>query len=272
MAPSEVTFNQMTEQPASVPDITPIPPAKLPYPDVLPPQTSPEKRPKPAPVTDGATPTQRIGREFGLWLLGILAVALAGFLLAFSGTEYLRMGQLGSAMSQVFQMAGLNNDGVVSARIRLAADDIATATAGTTPEPKKVDPSLRNTTLATVRELASQSDLSDRQKQGLAACVTLLSDGQGTSGRETCLTTLDLIAVQHTAMAPSTDRLRAAADLLKQVREAQQEQRGFWQQMAQLVLLNLLLPLLTAVFGYVFGTQQGQREANDKATGDTRSN
>jgi hypothetical protein len=33
----------------------------------------------------------------------------------------------------------------------------------------------------------------------------------------------------------------------------------FWLQAAQLILLNLLLPLLTALFGYIFGRQQTER-------------
>ena len=38
----------------------------------------------------------------------------------------------------------------------------------------------------------------------------------------------------------------------------------FWLQAAQLILLNLLLPLLTALFGYIFGRQQTERSSGER--------
>jgi hypothetical protein len=38
--------------------------------------------------------------------------------------------------------------------------------------------------------------------------------------------------------------------------EHRQAFRSFWLQAAQLVLLNLLLPLLTALLGYIFGSRE----------------
>jgi len=36
--------------------------------------------------------------------------------------------------------------------------------------------------------------------------------------------------------------------------------RAFWLSLTQMVLLNVLLPVLTALLGYVFGTTQGRAE------------
>lgn len=43
-------------------------------------------------------------------------------------------------------------------------------------------------------------------------------------------------------------------ELTRQIVEAKQSQRSFWMQFSQMILLNLLLPVLTAVLGYVFGS------------------
>ena len=43
-------------------------------------------------------------------------------------------------------------------------------------------------------------------------------------------------------------------DLSRQIVDAKQAERSFWMQFSQMILLNLLLPVLTAILGYVFGT------------------
>jgi hypothetical protein len=48
-----------------------------------------------------------------------------------------------------------------------------------------------------------------------------------------------------------------AAESAQKIQDQRQSLHLFWIQAAQLILLNLLLPLLTALFGYIFGTQQG---------------
>jgi hypothetical protein len=42
----------------------------------------------------------------------------------------------------------------------------------------------------------------------------------------------------------------------KDAHDHRQAFRLFWLQAAQLVLLNLLLPLLTALLGYIFGSRE----------------
>lgn len=43
------------------------------------------------------------------------------------------------------------------------------------------------------------------------------------------------------------------------LREHQESVRGHWLTLAQLVLLNILFPVLTALLGYIFGTQEASR-------------
>ncbi len=47
-------------------------------------------------------------------------------------------------------------------------------------------------------------------------------------------------------------------DLTRQIVDARQAQRAFWLQFAQMILLNLLLPVLTAILGYVFGASSNK--------------
>ncbi len=54
-------------------------------------------------------------------------------------------------------------------------------------------------------------------------------------------------------------RIEAVQLLQKSLAEERASHRAFWLQVAQLVLINLLLPILTALLGYIFGTQQGQK-------------
>jgi hypothetical protein len=53
------------------------------------------------------------------------------------------------------------------------------------------------------------------------------------------------------------ESIRALREIAKDVRDAQQSTRSFWLQVAQLILLNLLLPVLTALLGYIFGSYRG---------------
>ena len=63
--------------------------------------------------------------------------------------------------------------------------------------------------------------------------------------------------LRQAAAAP--DQLRQVADITRQLAEERAAFRAFWLQIAQLILLNLLLPLLTALLGYIFGTSRAAR-------------
>jgi hypothetical protein len=64
----------------------------------------------------------------------------------------------------------------------------------------------------------------------------------------------DVIRQASPGTPATADQLRTLGELAKQMGEQRQAFRAFWLQVAQLVLLNLLLPLMTALLGYIFGT------------------
>jgi len=99
--------------------------------------------------------------------------------------------------------------------------------------------------------------VSDQQFASLNSCTPFPSDS---SARATALTAcagiLDDAEKKIVAASPALERVRLLTDLSKQINEHRQSFHASWIQEAQLILLNLLMPLLTGLFGYIFGTQQ----------------
>lgn len=74
------------------------------------------------------------------------------------------------------------------------------------------------------------------------------------AGMKTLMQNLQTQVIQLPPDHPGQPRIRQ--DLLeinRQIVDARQQQRAFWMQFAQMILLNLLMPVLTAILGYVFG-------------------
>jgi len=68
-------------------------------------------------------------------------------------------------------------------------------------------------------------------------------------------------ATPVTAVPPpmeSVEHMKARQELLKAYMDAANQARDFWKGMAQMVLLNLLLPVLTGLLGYVFASRGGR--------------
>ncbi len=58
----------------------------------------------------------------------------------------------------------------------------------------------------------------------------------------------------------SAEQLHQLSEIIHQLADQRAAFRAFWLQMTQLILLNLLLPLLTALLGYIFGTTRARSE------------
>lgn len=100
-----------------------------------------------------------------------------------------------------------------------------------------------------------------------AALEKLTSDIQSlapkTAGAQVDVAKLREIVVRTEKLSTSTapagetlDLLKARQELLKAHMEVTNATRDFWTRTAQMVLLNLLLPVLTALLGYVFASKQ----------------
>lgn len=66
-----------------------------------------------------------------------------------------------------------------------------------------------------------------------------------------------LQAFATSASPPSAENVDKALQALQKITEARQAARGFWKDLMQILLVNIFLPVLTAVLGYIFGTSRG---------------
>lgn len=71
-----------------------------------------------------------------------------------------------------------------------------------------------------------------------------------------CMNILDDVRQAALEAASSTTNAEVAGTAADKFSAQRQTFHAFWLQAAQLVLLNLLLPILTALLGYIFGSQQ----------------
>ena len=108
--------------------------------------------------------------------------------------------------------------------------------------------------------------------RGRAAIQTLRNSGALTSDQATVLgeciaavppTTHCQPALTAARSLADTSRLdlealRVFRDIAKDAREHQQSARTLWLQTAQFLLLNLFLPIITALLGYIFGSQRSK--------------
>jgi hypothetical protein len=75
-------------------------------------------------------------------------------------------------------------------------------------------------------------------------------------------TSQDIEALQNLISAigkkanPTAEEIKLANDTFQLIRDARKASREFWISLSQLILLNLLLPVLTAILGYIFGSRK----------------
>jgi len=109
--------------------------------------------------------------------------------------------------------------------------------------------------LAIVSVIGRVPTTSDLQREDLKRCVPLpLAPADRTQLLSRCIDTLAVLQQGASNAAVNAEKLRTFTEFAKEVNEHRQTFRTFWLQLAQLILLNLLLPLLTALLGYIFGT------------------
>lgn len=85
----------------------------------------------------------------------------------------------------------------------------------------------------------------------VALAVLVWSEGKSLSLAETSYS-------QLSNPGTSTETATAVKELIDQIDAQRKAFREFWHEFAQMVLLNLLLPVLTAILGYVFGSREGK--------------
>jgi hypothetical protein len=64
------------------------------------------------------------------------------------------------------------------------------------------------------------------------------------------------LAAQAAALKPESPEFQQMAATLARIEEHKKDARAHLMNVSQMILLNLLLPVLTAILGYIFGTQR----------------
>jgi hypothetical protein len=135
---------------------------------------------------------------------------------------------------------------------RFAADLTA---ASTDPNWQMSDASLRNAN-AVIGRMESLPDISAGQKAEFKDCVPLPVSADRKEKLDRCGATLAELQQGVVAAAKGSISIQTAGEAADKLLEHRQSLHQFWLQVAQMILLNLLLPVLTALLGYVFGTTQ----------------
>lgn len=87
----------------------------------------------------------------------------------------------------------------------------------------------------------------------LLACVAANEFGAPSREVETAINMAQQ-SLAHCAQPCNPESVQKVSDLMAKIAESKRASRDFWISFSQFILLNLLLPVLTSILGYVFGT------------------
>ncbi len=193
------------------------------------------------------------GVQLARFVLSILSAALVVLVAYLWSSDWRFTSNLRLVYKEVMAQTAATNEFPSSASIETRAKSFRDAAA----DPQlKLSADDENGTRALAATLARLGGISDQSKTALDACIPFPIN---TASRTATLTKCaDILynAEKAAADAGSLARIRVLTDFAKEVNDQRQSFHTSWFQEAQLILLNLLLPLLTGLFGYIFGTQQ----------------
>jgi hypothetical protein len=199
-----------------------------------------------------------IGKKLTLWLLCILAGSILLLVL------YLWRMDI-TAADDIRQNYGkdLNREDValyLALRLQNFAD--ALSQAGSDPNFIVSDKTAADekALIETLNQFPSL--INNDAKVKLDGCVATLS-ATGTDRKTTlqpCIDAINKVRTEGMTTAAAAFSFQMASEASSKLLEQRQSLHEFWLKAAQLILLNLLLPVLTAALGYTFGHQQAQQQ------------
>jgi hypothetical protein len=212
--------------------------------------------PSVSPPAFGATaqmaPLTAAGLELIKLVLYLTAAAIVLLVVVLSVTEYRGFSRTNEVLDGAVAEAASTPDATdadrfkrLSAQMRLAQVDPAwTLSPGELVGAK-----------ADLNQLASAAATTPGQRAALAPCIPLPPASTATRGEivDKCVATIAQLGASQTAAG---DRVKLLEELQKQSDDERQAFRTFWMQVAQLILMNLFFPVITALLGYIFGTQR----------------
>jgi hypothetical protein len=206
-------------------------------------------------ATADAPAMARVGRElarFVLWIVSGSILVLLTYLLAMDlvvgsdiATAYARTGAPAPAGAEIMALSKL--------------DDLRAEYAALAREPTRQMSSRAVEDSRVILETLDRAPSVDRDRiDQLKECASLPTNEARAEKLMACNTVLANLARVVVLAAGREVGLQMASESADRIDKQRQALHQFWLQAAQLVLLNLLLPLLTALLGYIFGTQQSQ--------------
>jgi hypothetical protein len=213
------------------------------------------------PVVHGIEPPYNVAVGFQLAkiVLGVVAAALLVLVLYLWSGDRQFTADLRLVYKEVVAQSAVSKEFPSSDSVEKQAKSFRDAATNPQLKLSADDETGARTLIATLTRLGS---ITDQNKAVLAACIPFPSiKANRTAALTKCADILDS-AKKGATDATSLDRLKALTDFAKEVNDQRQSFHTSWLQEAQLILLNLLLPLLTGLFGYIFGTQQAPSAKN----------
>jgi hypothetical protein len=107
----------------------------------------------------------------------------------------------------------------------------------------------------TLKMIEALPSVTTGQKTELRKCVPLPTTTTRNEVINRCVQILEDVRQAALEAAAGVTNAQVAGDAAAKTNDSRQTLHTFWIQAAQLILLNMLLPLLTALLGYIFGTQ-----------------
>jgi hypothetical protein len=215
---------------------------------------------KPTPVVTAAIAGMPAVAAAGVMLAKVVLAILAGSLLTLVlylwVTDHQHTSNLRNVSEDVLRQNSVGSEfpnlAVLDTNLKLLGDAATNPDSKLTADDEKTGRDL-------FVGLAKSGTITSSQKAKLDGCIPIpAASAQRTEVLKECVSILERVR-KIAANAPgSLERLRVLTEFTKQLNEHRQSFHTAWFQEAQLILLNLLLPLLTGLFGYIFGTQQAQ--------------
>lgn len=164
-------------------------------------------------------------------------------------------GDVADAYKQVLNPSRIGSEYYTVGRLEQFGSDLSAA---------RADPKYNLSAEQTQRDrevvglLEQLPSLGSPQRSQLDQCIPPPTDATRNDKLGQCIAVADSLRQAALSAAATAMTAQAAGESVGKIQEQRQSLHQFWIQAAQLILLNLLLPLLTALFGYIFGTQQAR--------------
>lgn len=228
-----------------------------PHPTPINPQTATPVAPQQVPTNVALDPLSGAGVRLTTYVLGILFVVLLLLLIAFRAQEKEYNAAITDAYRSAFGSLAISPS---ANRQTNLFDPVLTTLRSVENDPLQTQ---ARQLLKTAADKLSPLENLVADKPSVEKLVldigALAQDMQGKSLNAARLH--DIVArteALRSARVPAgetLEELKARQDLLKAYEDAANATREFWVRIAQMILLNLLLPVLTGLLGYVFASR-----------------